>query len=340
MVLTGDDRHGAIPSSSRGEIMPKKRCPLALVVVIVGLLVGSGDARAQLSDTTAFLADVSNQYRVVPNVVYHTAANHENKLDLYFPSNASGPTPVLMLIHGGGWVQGTKEAQILRALPYLEMGWAVVNVTYRLVQVSRAPAAVEDCLCALQWIARNAERYNFDTSRIVTTGNSAGGHLALTSGMVPASAGLGRECVSGSFTGPPTLPTVDVAAIINWYGITDVVDLMEGPNTKGYAVQWLGGLADRAEIAALTSPLTYVRRELPPILTIHGDADPIVPYQHAVRLHAALDDAGVPNELHTVPGGGHGGFNRAQTLSIYDTIQRFLAGHGLDPVVSTSEGRQ
>ena len=89
--------------------------------------MGSGVARAQLSDTTAFLADVSNQYRVVPNVVYHVANNHDNKLDLYLPANPSGSTPVLMMIHGGGWVQGTKEAQVLRALPYLEMGWAVVT---------------------------------------------------------------------------------------------------------------------------------------------------------------------------------------------------------------------
>ena len=322
--------------------MAKRHWPITcvLVMAMVGMLVGSGVAREQLSDTTAFLADVSNQYRVVSNVVYHVADNHDNKLDLYLPVNPPGPTPVLVLIHGGGWVQGTKEAQILRALPYLEMGWAVVNVTYRLVQVSRAPAAVEDCLCALQWVARNAERYNFDTSRIVTSGNSAGGHLALTSGMVPPSTGLGRECVSGSFTGPPTTPSVEVAAIINWYGITDVADLIDGPNTKGYAVQWLGGLANRADVARLVSPLTYVRPGLAPILTIHGDADPIVPYEHAVRLHAALDDAGVPNVLHTVAGGRHGGFNRAQTLQIYDTIQQFLDRHGLERTVSTSRGQE
>ena len=322
--------------------MLKKEWPIAFVLVMAmaGILVGSGDARAQLSDTTAFLAHVSNQYRVVPNVVYHVADNHDIKLDLYLPVDSSGPRPVLMMIHGGGWVQGAKEGQFLRAAPYLEMGWAVVNVTYRLVQVSRAPAAVEDCLCALQWIARNAERYHFDTSRIVTSGNSAGGHLALTSGMVPPSTGLGRECVSGSFTGPPSIPSVEVAAIINWYGITDVADLVDGPNTKGYAVQWLGGLPDRADTARLVSPLTYVRRELPPILTIHGDADPIVPYEHAVRLHAALDDAGVPNELHTVPGGSHGGFNRSQTLKIYETIQQFLGRHGLERVVSTSQGQE
>ena len=320
--------------------MSNRQRTITCVLVMTGMLCGPGVARAQLSDTTAFLADVSNQYRVVSNVVYHVANNHENTLDLYLPVNPSGATPVLMMIHGGGWVQGTKESQALRALPYLEMGWAVVNVTYRLVQVSRAPAAVEDCLCALQWIARNAERYNFDTARIVTSGNSAGGHLALTSGMVPPSTGLGRECVSGSFSGPATIPSVEVAAIINWYGITDVADLIEGPNTKGYAVQWLGGLANRAAVAALVSPLTYVRQGVPPVLTIHGDADPIVPYQHAVRLHDALDAAAVPNELHTVAGGGHDGFNRAQTLEIYATILQFLNRHGLERVASTSDGQE
>ena len=306
-----------------------KRMRFVVVTVLATIVAGPGRATAQLSDTTAFLADLSNQYRSIPNVVYHVANNHENALDLYIPANATGPTPVLLMIHGGGWVIGSKEAQLLRALPYLEMGWAVVNTTYRLVQVSRAPAAVEDCLCALQWIARSADQYNFDLSRIVTTGNSAGGHLALTTAMIPASAGLGRECVSGSYTGPPTIPSVDVAAVINWYGITDVVDLIDGPNTKGYAVQWLGALPDREDVAALVSPLNYVRPGLPPVLTIHGNADPIVPYQQAVRLHEQLDDAGVTNVLHTVAGGGHGGFDRAETLAIYSAIQTFLSRHGL-----------
>ena len=305
--------------------------------VIFAAVAAPGVARAQLSDTTAFLADLSNQYRSIPNVVYHVANNHENKLDVYLPVNADGPTPVLMMIHGGGWVTGTKERQFLHAMPYLEMGWAVVNTTYRLVQVSRAPAAVEDCLCALQWIARNAELYSFDLSRIVTTGNSAGGHLALTTGMIPASAGLGRECDAADFTDSPKLPSVEVAAIINWYGITDVGDLVDGPNTKGYAVQWLGSLPDREDVTDLVSPLSYIRRGLPPVLTIHGDADPIVPYEQAVRLHEQLDDAGVSNELHTVPGGGHGGFTTAETLKIFGVIQEFLRQHGLGGAAPSSQ---
>ena len=297
--------------------------------VLALLLFSPIEAGAQLADTTSFLAHVSNEYRVVPNVTYHVASDTENKLDLYLPRNATAATPVVMYIHGGGWVGGTKESNVLRLLPYLEMGWAVVNVEYRLGAVARAPAAVEDCLCALRWVIANADEYNFDTSRIVTTGNSAGGHLALTTAMIPASAGLDREC-----PGPETLR---VAAVVNWYGITDVGDLLDGDNMKSYAVQWMGSLENRFDVAERVSPLTYVRSGLPPILSIHGDADPTVPYQHAVMLHEKLSDAGISNGLHTVPGGRHGGFNRDQTLAIFVTIQSFFDEHGLNRRAGTSQ---
>ncbi len=311
--------------------MSRRSIPFVMLVGIGLLAGGTIEASAQLRDTSAFLAHVSNQYRVIPNVTYHVASNHENKLDLYLPRNVSGPTPVLMFVHGGGWVGGTKESNVLRLLPYLEMGWAVVNVEYRLGAVARAPAAVEDCLCALRWLIRNAEEYNLDTSRIVTTGNSAGGHLALTTAMIPTSAGLDREC--------PGSEELNVTAIINWYGITDVADLLDGPNIRSYAVEWMGSLANRFEIAERVSPMTYVRSGLPPTLTIHGDADPTVPYQQAVSFHQRLDDLGVSNVLHTVPGGGHGGFNREQTLAIFQTIQQFLSQHGLGTGMATTQGQ-
>ena len=309
--------------------MFRRSIPLVLLVGVALLMAGPTEANAQLGETGSFLAHVSNQYRVIPNVTYHVASNQENKLDLYVPRGATGPTPVLMYIHGGGWVRGTKESSVLRILPYLEMGWAVANIEYRLGAVARAPAAVEDGLCALRWVIRNAGQYNLDTSRIVTTGNSAGGHLALTTGMIPASAGLDREC--------PGSEELSVAAVINWYGITEVGDLLDGPNIRSYAVEWMGSLENRFEIAERVSPMTYVRAGLPPTLTIHGDADPTVPYQHAITLHEKLDELGVPNMLHTVPGGGHGGFNREQTLAIFETIRRFLSQHGLGGDLVTAQ---
>jgi acetyl esterase/lipase len=294
---------------------------MLVLAAVSAAVFSSALAYAQSPESAARAADLSNKYRIVSNVTYVTANNWEAKLDVYVPREASAPNPTLIYIHGGGWVGGAKETSWIQLLPYLETGWSVVNVEYRLARISLAPAAVEDCRCALRWVIRNAKQYNFDTSKLVVTGHSAGGHLSLTTGMLPSSAGLDREC--------PGSEDLKVAAIVNWFGITDVVDLLDGPNMKEYAVAWLSSMPNREEIGRRVSPLTYVRGGLPPIITIHGDADPVVPYSNAVRLHEALNKAGVPNQLVTIPGGKHGGFSRDETSRAFTTIREFLSKHGL-----------
>jgi acetyl esterase/lipase len=293
---------------------------LAVVLVSAVTLLPSG-VSGQSAETGGRVADLSNKFRIVPNVTYVTANNWEAKLDVYVPREVTAPNPTLIYIHGGGWVGGAKETSWLQLLPYLEAGWSVVNVEYRLARISLAPAAVEDCRCALRWVIRNARQYNFDTSKLVVTGHSAGGHLSLTTGMLPSSAGLDRGC--------PGSEELKVAAIVNWFGITDVVDLLDGANMKEYAVAWLSSMTNREEIARRVSPLTYVRNGLPPIITIHGDADPVVPYSHAVRLQETLTKAGVPNQLVTIPGGKHGGFSRDEASRAFAAIREFLSKHGL-----------
>jgi acetyl esterase/lipase len=258
---------------------------------------------------------------VFPNITYLTASNYEAKLDVYKRRDTTGPQPTLIFIHGGGWVGGTKEGSLMSLMPWFEMGWNVVNVEYRLGRVALAPAAVEDCMCALRYVAAQAKTYDVDTSRLVLSGESAGGHLALTTGMIPESAGLDRQC--------PGAPLPKAAAIVDWYGITDVVDLLDGPNRKTYAVQWMASLPNREDIARRVSPLTYVRPGLPPVIAIQGDADPTVPYQHSVRLTEALSKVDVPNQLVTIPGGKHGGFTAEERTRIYLAIRDFLAKNGL-----------
>ncbi len=295
----------------------------AAIAVFSLLLVSSfaQQTRAQMSEASALAADLPNQYRIWPDITYLTANNYNSKLDLYIHNDLTAPAPTLIYIHGGGWIFGTKETSVLMLLPYMEMGWNIVNVEYRMASVSLAPAAVEDCRCALQWVIRNAKQFNIDTSKLVVTGHSAGGHLSLTTGMMPASAGLDRQCY-----GPEDLK---VAAIVNWYGISDVNDLLDGPNLKNYAVMWLGSQTNRDEIAKRVSPLTYVRAGLPPIITIHGDADSVVPYSQSVRLHKALDNVGVTNKLVTIKGGGHGNFERTDTVNAYAAIKEFLKEQGI-----------
>lgn len=290
-----------------------------LAVLFIALAAAS--AAAQLSPSADWAAHASNQYQTFPNLTYGTASNVELKLDIYKRRDTTGPQPTIIYMHGGFWAAGAKEGAIMTLMPWFEMGWNVVNVEYRLARVALAPAAVEDCLCALRFVGNQAKTYDIDTNRIVVTGESAGGHLALSLGMIPDTAGLDRQCAGA------VLPKV--AAVINWFGITDVYDVIEGPHRANAAMQWFGSLPNREEIARRVSPLTYVRSGLPPILTIHGDADTTVPYAHAVQLHAALTKAGVTNQLLTVPGGRHGNFTPAERTKIYTTIREFLAKNGL-----------
>ena len=136
-----------------------------------------------------------------------------------------------------------------------------------------------------------AKDYNIDTTEIVVSGESAGGHLALAAGHDSGDAGFTDICAGGGFTGnDATVPKV--AAIINWYGITDVNDMLAGRTRAPTRCSGSASLPNRDAVAKSVSPLTYVRADLPPILSIQGDADPIVPYSQNVRLRDALEEGG------------------------------------------------
>jgi len=274
---------------------------------------------------------VAGDYDIFPNITYAKANNFELKLDLYLPKNRTNPTPTLILFHGGGWVDGQKERNVLFLLPYLAMGWSAVNVEYRTGHQSPAPAAVEDTRCALRWVGYHAREYSLDPSKFVLTGTSAGGHLSLITGMLPANTIFDRQCtIQGNDRwNTATLPEPKVAAIVNWFGISDVADLLDGPNAKNYVREWFGSMSNAEQLAKQVSPINYVRAGLPPIITIHGENDDVAPYNHSVRLHAALDKAGVPNQLVTIRGRKHGGFNRDEMASSYTAIREFLRKQGL-----------
>lgn len=278
-------------------------------------------ANAQTQPSTPFATEAGAKYWMQQDVVYAVANNTQLKLDIWYPHADNKPTPTLVYFHGGGWIFGTKEGSVYQFLPFLEKGWRVVNVEYRMASNSLAPAAVEDTRCALGWVFRNAKQWNFDTSKIVLTGHSAGGHLSLITGMLPEGTSLDNNCYASEKYGDEK---IKVAAIINWYGITDVNDIIQGKNLKNYGVMWMGSQSNGAEIAKKVSPLNYVRKDLPPILTIHGDSDDVVPYSQATRLKEALDKAKVTNKLYTIKGGGHGGFSQAEYVKAFDEVWKFL----------------
>ena len=220
-----------------------------------------------------------------------------------------------MFIHGGGCTQGSKEAEVLYALPYLEEGWAVANVEYRLAKIAKAPAAVIDCKCALAWIGKNASKLNIDPEKIVVAGISAGGHLALAIAMIGDLTSEGSDC----FRSAPR-----AAAVINLFGPSDIVDLISGPNRFSQAVEWLSDVDDVTEVAKMISPINHLSKASTPVITLHGVKDDLIPFSQSVRLHDRLTTLGVRNHLLTLRSRGHGGFTSAEWTSAYRRIFAFV----------------
>lgn len=245
------------------------------------------------------------------------------RLDVLYPKAPSKETrPGVIMFHGGGWIRSTKETMMDSfCLPYLERGFVVANVEYRVAGAAPAPAAVNDALHAAKWFFDRAASYHVDQARIVVTGASAGGHLALMVGMTPASAGLG--------------PAIPIAAIVNGYGVSDVADLLDGPHRQSFAAQWLPEQSGRSDLAKRLSPLTYVRQGIPPTLTVQGENDRTVPHEQGVRLTSALKQAGVDAEMMTVPGAGHG-FSKEQWPAVHARIFDFLARRGILAAAQTT----
>jgi acetyl esterase/lipase len=304
------------------------------MLLFAGILAGT--IHAQQSDpATKWATGAQTEYIVTPNVVYQKANNVELHLDLITTSKPTVPKPTVVYIHGGGWLEGTKEGALLRVLPYLPRGMNVINVEYRMAPESLAPAAVEDCRCALHWVYDHAAEFGIDTSKIVVAGHSSGGHLALMTGLLDPSAGYDNACQRPSnLWREGTIPDIKVAAIVNFYGPTDLPKLLEGPTARNFALRWFGSLPDRIELAKRLSPINYVRASSPPVITLMGDKDPIVPYSQGVILHEALDRAGVANQLVTIKGGGHGTtapfeWTQEEVQEAQSNVFSFLEKHGV-----------
>lgn len=301
----------------------------AIALCFSGLLVGAAHAAPAAPSATEFADNIGFAYQITPNITYAVASNVELKLDLYLPRGERKPVPTLVYFHGGGWVEGRKENAALLLMPYLALGWAVVNVEYRLGRVAPAPAALEDSRCALRWVQKMAAQYKFDPAALVVAGDSAGGHLALASAMLPAGSPFDRSCPSADIDrwGGAREEPVRVAAVINWFGVADVDAMLDGADARHFAIEWFGSMPGRRTLAQSISPLRLVRPGLPPVISVHGSADPVVPYAQSVALHAALVQAGVANRLVTIPGGNHGAFSRREVSAANDAIRAFLVEH-------------
>ena len=260
-------------------------------------------------------------YQSQLNVVYTTVNNWEGKMDIYLPPNSGKSTPVIINIHGGGWNKGVKESQT-GFNAFFKKGFAVANIEYRLTGQATAPAAVEDTRCALIYLIKNATQLNIDKNKIIIMGGSAGGHLALMGGLLGNDHRFDKNC--------PYSGEIKVAAIIDKYGIADVWDWGYGPViTSKSATRWLGKFSNDQVFAQSVSPIHYITEKSPPVMIIHGDKDPIVPYQQSKDLHEKLLKAGVKTTFITVEGGLHGKFSKIKNYEINNAILDFILNIGM-----------
>jgi len=299
-----------------------------LITIVVAILnAGCALTSIQKLDQNAAL----NMGLVEHDVVYRTVGNKKLQLNIYLPdefigeppwwtNDGKGKKPTLLYIHGGGWVEGSKDERALNVLPYVYRDWVVISINYRLAKDAKAPAAVDDCLVALEWIYANADKYDIDTDRIVVSGGSAGGHLALLTGMLRE----GDQLCGGKLT---VGNTRKVAAIVNWYGVTDFT-------INPHPLEWFGEDIDLEEFVRTLSPVNYVREGGTPVLTIHGSEDYAVPVKQAVNMHKKLREVGTQENLLLIDGKKHGDFTHKELSQIYQQIWRFLESAGIKTTVN------
>ncbi len=293
---------------------------------VVAALLGCAGASAQTAAAAPAWADPANWKTVAKpsefrDIVYLNASGHDLHLDVYENASTSN-APVLVYFHGGAWWKGEKPANWGGFRAWIAAGFSVVTVEYRMTDVATAPAAVQDVRCSLAWVKSNAAKYRFDANRVVAYGTSAGGHLAMMAGMLPA----GNDVDLPGCRDQPK-----VVAILDFYGVYHLDPSQPGAYKSPSTARWIGPVPDVTAMERKMSPATYVRKGQPPVFIAHGDADPTVAYIASVTLKKDLDKAGVPNAFETVPGGGHGGWTPEQNTVVQLASLRFLEQQGVIP---------
>jgi len=289
----------------------------AVMLLFVCVLIASA---AQPTSQTAGM-------KTERNIPYVENGHSNQILDLYLPEKPSNkPLPLMIWIHGGAWLAGSKTNPPVLYL--VDKGFAVASIQYRFSSDAIWPAQAYDCKAAVRFLRANAAKYNLDPDRFGVGGDSAGGHLAAfigTSGDVKEMEGdLGNTNISSR-----------VQAVVDWFGPTDVTLMAQqsGPDSMiqhdspdSPESKLLGGpVQEKRDLAKTANPLTYIDENDPPFLIMHGDKDRLVPLGQSVILAKALIDARVEEvTMKTIHGAGHEGpqFRSAESRQL---IEEFLS---------------
>ncbi|MEX2288196.1 MAG: alpha/beta hydrolase [Planctomycetaceae bacterium] len=262
------------------------------------------------------------------DVVYGKGGDVDLKLDLARPTQGDGPFPAIVFVHGGGWLGGSRETHEKDIKHAAELSYVAVTITYRLTDPDEKgkprtpfPAQIEDAKCAVRWLRANAKMYHIDPNRIGAGGGSAGGHLSLLLGTTDEKAGL-----EGS--GGHADQSSRVQAVVNYFGPTDLVRAhATSVGGQKYFETLTGGTPETAAaVYAAASPVTHLSKDDPPMLTLHGSEDKLVPPDQAQLFDAKAKEVGASHTLMILVGQGHG-FKGESNDKAYQAMFEFFDRH-------------
>lgn len=258
------------------------------------------------------------------DIEYARVGETSLKLDLHRPPGEN--PPLIVYVHGGGWRAGSKEDVPIADL--YDKGFAIASVDYRLSTQAVFPAQVHDIKAAIRFLRANAGVFHLNASKIAIIGSSAGGHLAALVGVSNGSPDLEGK------VGEHLDQSSDVQVIVSFFGASNLETILSQSTPKGRDFRipalklLLGDTPDKKpELAKLASPVTHLDKHDPPLLLIHGDADPQMPPQQSQELAKAYESLGLPVTLILLPGSLHGG------AEFYDEERTGIVAKFLDKVL-------
>lgn len=256
-------------------------------------------------------------------------------MDILKP-NSKNPLPAVVFITGGGFMAANKDNYLQQRMDISEAGYVVTSIEYRVTPQSTFPSPLEDVKSAIRYLRANAAKYGIDPNQIAVMGSSAGGYLAALAGTTNDI----KEYDKGDFLDESS----KVNAVIDLYGLSDLTKVGEGYSQEVQEIHkspsapeamWVNGAAvfgpggsilDNPDKATKANPITYVTKDDPPFLLMHGDQDTLVSPNQTQILHEALINKGVDSTRYVVKGAGHGGDVWAQP-KIVNLIIDFLDSH-------------
>lgn len=249
------------------------------------------------------------------NVDYVGDGIEGHKMDIHVPDDGKDSHKVIVLIYGSAWFSNNAKASAFQSYgkQLLDGGFAVVSINHRASVEAKYPAQINDVKAAIRYVRGNAAKYGFDTSFVGITGFSSGGHLSslagTTNGVKTKKFGKVKIDIEGSL-GAYTKESSRVDAVVDFFGPIDV-SRMERCETykddKSPEAVLLGcSPSKNPDLSKSLNPMSYIDKNDPKFLVIHGDADPVVPYCQSEFFAKALRDKGVLEDFITVPGGNHG----------------------------------